>query len=776
MTGESAAFQSLMAKGHSAAWEMNWHKAVEFYRQSLEESPDHPQALSSLALAYYQLHQYDEALRYYQRFAEISPADPMPFEKCAQIYEHVGMINEAAQASMQGAEMQLKIHDVDHAIDDFKNAIHLEPHNLTAHTRLAMIYDKMGRKDDAVSEYLHTAAIMQENSELQKAHQVIQYTLGLSPNNPDARKALALLNERQSLSDFHRVNVDEKRTGQLKGDTAEEAPAEPQPLYDPITDARLKALKQMATYLFEQNEDHASEQGSHRAISTLTHGQDGLSPEEAEKTRVQLHLSQAIDYQTNGHDDLAAVELESAIDLGLNLPGCKYVLGLILRTKDPQKALKYLESSSKSPAYELASHLLLADIQADLGSYREASASALRALKIADAESVPADEAEELIQLYEPIFEGQTHIESADDLKYLYETINQQLERPDWREYIKSARKQLPLQPEGSPPLPLAELLFETSNSQIVESLGLIRNLASEGKYRTAMEEAFHALSFAPVYLPLHVQMGDLLVSEGRMAEAVEKYLLVATLYNLRGDTNQAISLLRRTTKIAPMDQVVRRNLVELYKSSSQIDEALDQLLELANIHYLMADLEKTHRTYEEALALSRNSRAPRQWVVKILGKMADLEIQSLEFKSAVRIFEQIRSLQPQEMAPRATLIDLNFRLGQASQAMAELDEYLKILENSRQVDKAGRFLDELLKDRPESAALQKRMITFYLSHDQKKTAIEKLDGLAERLLGEGNKEASLAVVQAIIALNPSNALEYQRLYAQLKTAPPAQP
>jgi len=124
--------------------------------------------------------------------------------------------------------------------------------------------------------------------------------------------------------------------------------------------------------------------------------------------------------------------------------------------------------------------------------------------------------------------------------------------------------------------------------------------------------------------------MGDLLVSEGRMAEAVEKYLLVATLYNLRGDTNQAISLLRRTTKIAPMDQVVRRNLVELYKSSSQIDEALDQLLELANIHYLMADLEKTHRTYEEALALSRNSRAPRQWVVKILGKMADLEIQAL--------------------------------------------------------------------------------------------------------------------------------------------------
>jgi len=329
------------------------------------------------------------------------------------------------------------------------------------------------------------------------------------------------------------------------------------------------------------------------------------------------------------------------------------VLGLILRTKDPQKALKYLESSSKSPAYELASHLLLADIQADLGSYREASASALRALKIADAESVPADEAEELIQLYEPIFEGQTHIESADDLKYLYETINQQLERPDWREYIKSARKQLPLQPEGSPPLPLAELLFETSNSQIVESLGLIRNLASEGKYRTAMEEAFHALSFAPVYLPLHVQMGDLLVSEGRMAEAVEKYLLVATLYNLRGDTNQAISLLRRTTKIAPMDQVVRRNLVELYKSSSQIDEALDQLLELANIHYLMADLEKpTEHMKKHWLFRAIRERPGSGWS-KFLERWLNLEIQSLEFKSAVRILSRSAACNPRKW-PRA--------------------------------------------------------------------------------------------------------------------------
>src|SRR5512133_1128111 len=189
MTADSAKFQTLMSKGHNEAWELDWNSAAAFYDQALEEVPDHPMALSSLGLAYFQLNQYDEALRLYQRFSAITPNDPMPFEKSAHIYERVGMIDEATQSFMQGAEMQLRLHDVDRAIEDFKSAIHLRPTNLTVHTRLAMVYDKMGRKDDAVGEYLYTAALMQENGDYQKAHQVVQYTLGLSPNNVDARKA-----------------------------------------------------------------------------------------------------------------------------------------------------------------------------------------------------------------------------------------------------------------------------------------------------------------------------------------------------------------------------------------------------------------------------------------------------------------------------------------------------------------------------------------------------------------------------------------------------------
>ena len=54
----------------------------------------------------------------------------------------------------------------------------------------------------------------------------------------------------------------------------------------------------------------------------------------------------------------------------------------------------------------------------------------------------------------------------------------------------------------------------ETSqlNSQVVEAMAAVRTLASKGMPRTAMEEAFFALQFAPTYLPLHVQIGEMLL------------------------------------------------------------------------------------------------------------------------------------------------------------------------------------------------------------------------------------------------------------------------
>jgi tetratricopeptide (TPR) repeat protein len=772
MPHDSAQFQTLMNQGHSAAWDQDWEKAVEKYRLALEDTPDNPTGLASLGLAHFQLKQYNEALRTYQRCSAINPDDPMPYEKIAGIYERSGMLNEAVQSALQAAEVHLKARDVDRAIINFRDALRLNPKNQTVHTRLAMIYDKIGDKEQSIAEYLCTAAIMQSFGDNEKALQVVNYTLTLAADNADAIKALETLKSGRQLPlpDPKKGGTGPVRMAQVRRMEDPQNSVESTPNYDPLTEARLAALKEMAGLLFENADEPRNEkQQSRRGLQALTRGTGTLSAEQAEKTRIQLHLSQTIDLQTAGQDDQAAVELERAINLGLNQSASYYVLGYLTRLSAPQKALKNLQKSVKKPVYALASHLIMADIYERTEQFKEASLNYLQALKLADIETVPADQEDELTQLYEPIFESQLRVDQEKDLRNLCTVINGQLLRADWREYLKAARSQLPPQSEGSPPLPLAEMLLENSSSQVVEALIHIRQLASEGKIRSAMEEAFHAVTFAPTYLPLHIQMGELLITEGRITEAVEKFLVICNLYIIRGESAQAIRLLSRVTKLAPMDLSIRSMLIDLLKSIGRIDDAIQQYIDLANVYYLLAELDMARQTYQAGLALAQKSSAVRDWSIQILNKLADIELQSLDWKQSIKYFEQLRSLDPMEPAPRATLIDLYLQIGIPQAAMNELDAYLKLVSTSEQPTKCVRFLDDLLQERPDNVEIQKRLVSYFQSKNQLPLAFEKLDALAEKCLGIENKVGALATLEHLISLQPPNVQEYQTLLQELK-------
>jgi tetratricopeptide (TPR) repeat protein len=463
------------------------------------------------------------------------------------------------------------------------------------------------------------------------------------------------------------------------------------------------------------------------------------------------------------------VELERAIDQGLNQNASFYVLGLLIYQISPQKALKYLQKSVKNPEFALSSYILMAEIYEKSEQYKEASANYLQALKLADIETVSPAEADELLQLYEPIFDSQLRVNQEKDLRNLCTVISGQLMRSDWRDYLREARRQLPPQAEGNPPMPLAEMLLETSSSQVVEALARIRRLASEGKLRTAMEEAYHALIFAPTYLPLHIQMGELLITEGRIMEATEKFMVVSNLYIIRGETPQAIRLLNRVTKLAPMDLSVRSLLIDLLKSIGRLDDAVQQYMDLANVYYLLAELDLARQTYQAALVLSQQTSSTREWAMQILNKLADIELQCLDWKQAIKYFEQLRSLEPLETSPRATLIDLYLRIGLPPAAINELDAYLKLIGGAEQFSKASRFLNDLLADRPDNIDIQKRMVELYRSHNQLPVAYEKLDALAEKSLSEENREGALKTLQHLISLGPPDVKEYLKLVEELK-------
>ena len=741
MPGREDIFQKAMNQGHSHAWDQEWRKAVNSYRKALEEFPDHPKALSSLGLALLQSQQYDEALQIYQRVAELSPTDPVPFERIAQLSERLGKIKEATEAAMKAGELHLNNRDVEKATENWVHVTMLRPEHIMARSRLALTHEKLGHNQQAVTEYLAVASILQRGGNLEKATELVNMALKMAPTSEEAKQAQTLLRAGQLLPKPIRPRGG---TAPLVMSQVKQLTPPTQPVassMDPIAEARQKALTILAEMLFDYSDDSAGAQ-TRRGLSAIVKGTGQLSLQQAEQTKIVLHLGQAIDAQTKNQDALAADELENALEAGFDHPALYFNLGLLRSKTDRfESALRFLGHAVKHVDFSLGTRLLMGEILVKMGRTGEASVEYLEALKEADSMIVPDEYADEIRQLYEPLIEAQATDTDEANQKRLCENVKELLVRPDWRNHLVKTREQLPKAQEGDIPLPLAEVIIQAQSSQVLDSMSQINQLARQGQLRSAMDEAFHALQHAPTYLPLHSLIGDLLVREGHTEEAIAKYTVVANAYGVRGESSQATKLLRRVIDLAPMDLNARTRMIDQLIARGQVNDAVNEYLELADIYYRLADLDMARKTYTTTLQVVQQTGADRSWNVHILQRMADIDMQRLDWKQAMRVFEQIRTLRPDDEGVRRNLIDLNLRMARQPQAIDELESYLSYLESKGKKEQAIPFLEDLVKENEDRVVLRRALADQYQQAGQAEEAIAQLDTIGELLVEEGQEK-----------------------------------
>ncbi len=767
MPGREDVFQRFMKEGHSAAWDQQWEKAAACYQAALQEFPNHPKALSNLGLALSQLARFEEALQVYQRLAQVSPQDPLPWERVAQISERLGNLSQAVDAAMRAAELYLNQREVEKAIENWTRVITLQPENLKAHSRLAVVHERLGHVKPAVTEYLAVASLLQRQGQLDKVAELIRKALSLAPDSPEARQAQALFQAGQLLPKPARQKGG---TGPLVMSQIRQLEAPKQSVssgLDPLAEARKKALTHLAEMLFEYSDESPAAQ-ERRGLQAIVRGTGQLALEQAEQARVVLHLGQAIDLQTRNQDLQAAEELEKAMESGLKHPAAFFDLGYLrFKSERLESALRHLQQAVRHPDFTLASRLLMGQILCKMARYLEAAVEYLEALKLADSQTVAPEFADEIRQLYEPILESQARQKDEGLCKTLCDNVHQMLMRPDWREHLNALRQQLP-QAEGDMPVPLAELVIQAQSIQVLEAVNRVHALARQGQLRSAMDAAFEALIQAPQYLPLHVLIGDLLVQQGRIPDAIAKFNVVAQAYSIRGETQQAITLLRRVIDLAPMDLAARSRLIDQLVARGQINEAVQEYMELAEIYYRLAELDMARKTYTTALRLVQQANADRSWNVRILQRMADIDIQRLDWKQAVRVYEQIRTLRPEDASARKQLIALNLRLARPEQALVELENYLAYLETNGKVNDGVAFLEDLVTEYGDQPALRRSLAALYAKLGRVSDAIAQLDAVGELLLQKGDRNGAAAIIQQILKLNPPNAEAYRQLLTQI--------
>ncbi|MBE0682817.1 MAG: tetratricopeptide repeat protein [Anaerolineales bacterium] len=768
MPGRDDIFQKALNEGHSAAWDQEWDKAVSAYRRALQEIPDNPKALSSLALALYQSGAIEEALQIYMNVAKLSPDDPIPMEKVAQLSERLGNLKNAMDAAIRAGDLFLQQRDADKALENWVRVTNLNPEHAIARSRLAQVHEKLGHTQQAVTEYLALASIIQRAGNAEKSKEMVDKAQSISPNSSEVKQAQTLLKTGQLLPKPIRGKGG---TGPIRMSQVRQL-QEPQKAasgLDPITDARQKALTQLAELLFEFSDESPTAQ-ERRGLSAIMKGTGGLSLQQAEQTKVVLHLGQAIDAQSKGRESQAAEEMEAALEANFKHPALYFNLGL-LRYKGEryESAQRFLQNAIKHHDYALATRLLLAQILAKKSDFHGAALEYLEALKLADSMTVPSDKADEIRQQYEPFIEAQKNQKDESGLQKICENINSLLTRADWREQLHKTREQMPKQ-EGEMLAPLADVILQAQSSSVLESMNRINQLARMGSLRSAMDEAYDAVIHAPTYLPLHTLMGDLLVQEGRPADAIMKYGVVAQAYSARGEVLQATKLLRRIIQLSPMDLNSRNRLIDQLVARGQIDDAIHEYLELAAIHYRLAELDMARKTFTIALRLVQQGNASRDWNTHILQRMADIDLQRLDWKQALRVYEQIRTLAPDDDAARKQIIELNLRMAQPDKALSELENYINHLESQNKNDLAISFLEDLVKDH-EDQPLLKRTLAAQLHHSGRTAeAVGLLDALGEDLVRKGDKPGATEVINQIVLMNPPNADEYRQFLNQLRS------
>ncbi|MEJ2759460.1 MAG: tetratricopeptide repeat protein, partial [Anaerolineales bacterium] len=245
-----------MNQGHSAAWDQKWNLAAEYYKKAVKLGPRQVQAINNLGLAYFQLHQYNEAEVCYKQAAKLNPDDPLAVERLAHIYERTGKIKMAADYSMAAADLYLRIKDATKAIENWTRITRLIPEHLKAHSRLAIVHERLGHTTQAIREYISVAALLQDVGQVNEAVQAVEKAVRLSPENKEARQALELVRTNKTLpkparqrgttDPLHMADIQEMEEPPEIENTSisRQGP-------DPITEARQQALTELAGLLFD---------------------------------------------------------------------------------------------------------------------------------------------------------------------------------------------------------------------------------------------------------------------------------------------------------------------------------------------------------------------------------------------------------------------------------------------------------------------------------------------------------------------------------------------
>ena len=741
MAGNRDAYEQAMNAGHNAAWDQEWMLAIQSYGRAIQEFPNDPESHIHLGLALLEVGRLPDALKVYSRAHQLAPKDPIPLEKSADVLERLGRLREAAQQYINVAEIYFSQRDLDKTIANWERATKLTPGLVAVHGKLAQLKERVGDNPGAVRQYLILAFHFQRLGDNDKALKSAQRALRLEKSSPQ------VLNTIRALESGHAIALppedaapNGRRAEMAAGARSVDTDAPDDNALGPLGEAMATGLAMMAYDVMESGNLDSATSDAMQAMELQRQG---------------LHAE--------------AIQAYQNASARLNFPALKLNLGgLLLLENRAEDAVRLLTEATRDPKLEAGAYHGLGQAYHQMQQYGRAANSLIQSMRAVDSgQALSQEEIFEQTNVYEPLLKT---LEGRDDelLLAVCRRFLRLLQGKEWHVRVAETRRQIEETMRDQGIEGAFDILVASHGDELTEAISRIDRYYRQNLLTLAMEEAHHAIEVSPHYLPVHTRMAEIMMRDGRLRQAINKYTVIAKTYLVRGEFDRSSAILTQVLQMAPLDINVRQSLIELMETEQRWGEAIDQYIDLADTYNQLGNFEQSRDAFGIAERLARRVAAPNETIVRIKHRMADIDQMRLDTRRAQKSYEEILQLAPDDERAHRMLVDLNYRQGNHIEGIRRLDQLLGIYARTRQLNKITQLLEELVTLYGNDTGLRSRLAAIYRQIGRKTDAIVQLDALGELQLEAGMHREAANTIRQIIALEPEGVEEYRRLLAQL--------
>ena len=123
-----------------------------------------------------------KAIAVYKKISKLQPSLEGTL-KLAELFTQQGLFNDARAQYLQVAEEFLRSGDLEKAIRIFQKTLEMDPENVAMKLRLAEVYLRLGKKNEASTIYGEASQTLRENGQLDAADEVLQKMQAIDPSN-----------------------------------------------------------------------------------------------------------------------------------------------------------------------------------------------------------------------------------------------------------------------------------------------------------------------------------------------------------------------------------------------------------------------------------------------------------------------------------------------------------------------------------------------------------------------------------------------------------------